>query len=86
MFFSYRLFHKLIGKRFVAFIFKTTALWELKKQKTKTKTKTAFKLNLISDKKNKEMDRKGMLRAVREKEVKDGQLPFKLRSDACTVV
>ena len=42
-------------------------------------------LNLISDNKTKEMDRKGMLRAVREKEVKDGQLPFKLRSDACTV-
>ena len=42
-------------------------------------------LNLISDNKTKEMDRKGMLRAVREKEVKDGQLPFKLRSDDCTV-
>ena len=31
------------------------------------------------------MARKSMLRAVREKEVKNGQEPFKLRFDACIV-
>ena len=31
------------------------------------------------------MARKGMLRAVREKEVKNGQESFKLRFDACIV-